>query len=222
MRATGHTLVLVPTEIERRHLARHPNFDAAACCELCGFGPVAAAARTASLIAAQKPARVILAGIAGTYDRQRLPVGAAAVFGRVVMYGIGVGTGSRFVPAGAMGFPQWPGNGDDDRTIDDELGLSIPVPAAAGPLLTCCAASVSADEARRRTQFHPGVLAEDMEGFGVAVACRLAAVPLAITRGISNLAGNRSTSRWQVPEAMDAVWPIVNDLVTRPAWDDLR
>ncbi len=222
MHATPRTLVLVPTDIERRHLTRQPGFGGAAPCELCGFGPVAAAARTAGLIAQHTPDRVVLTGIAGTFDRQRLAVGDAAVFGRVVMYGIGVGTGSRFVSAGQMGFPQWPGNGDDDGIIQDELGLSIPVPAAPGPLLTCCAASVSADEAHRRAQFHPGALAEDMEGFGVAVACRLAAVPLAITRGISNLAGNRSTSRWQVAEAMDAVWPIVNDLVAKPVWDELR
>jgi futalosine hydrolase len=47
-------------------------------------------------------------------------------------------------------------------------------------------------------------MAEDMEGFGVALACRLLGVPLAIVRGISNEAGDREHARWQVPAALAA------------------
>jgi futalosine hydrolase len=43
-----------------------------------------------------------------------------------------------------------------------------------------------------------------MEGFGVALACRLAGVPLTIIRGISNTAGDRDHARWRVPEALAA------------------
>ena len=41
-----------------------------------------------------------------------------------------------------------------------------------------------------------------MEGFAVAVACRLAGVPLKIIRGISNHAGDRQHSRWKITEAL--------------------
>jgi futalosine hydrolase len=38
----------------------------------------------------------------------------------------------------------------------------------------------------------------------VALACRLAGVPLTIIRGISNTAGDRDHARWRVPEALAA------------------
>jgi futalosine hydrolase len=50
----------------------------------------------------------------------------------------------------------------------------------------------------------PAAVAEDMEGFAVALACRLAGVPLTIIRGISNTAGDRDHARWRVPEALAA------------------
>jgi futalosine hydrolase len=43
-----------------------------------------------------------------------------------------------------------------------------------------------------------------MEGFAVAAACRLRGVPVAIVRGISNVAGDREPSRWRIDEALEA------------------
>ncbi|NBP89418.1 MAG: futalosine hydrolase, partial [Planctomycetia bacterium] len=47
--------------------------------------------------------------------------------------------------------------------------------------------------------------AEDMEGFAVALACRLAGVPCQIIRGISNRAGDRDKAHWQIEPALRAV-----------------
>lgn len=212
------TLLLVPTEIERRHLAGQSGFGTDTPCELCGFGPVAAAARAASLIARHQPERVILAGIAGTFDSAGLPVGTAAVFPSVVMHGVGVGVASGFVSAAALGFRHWPTD-DRDPENSDELTVDAPVPPAAGQLLTCCTGSTSPEEARQRLEQYPGAVAEDMEGFAVALACRLAGVPVAIARGISNDVGDREFERWQIPAALDAAWIIVSDLIGRPNWD---
>lgn len=212
------TLLLVPTEIERRHLAGHSGFGTDAPCELCGFGPVAAAARAASLIARHQPERVILAGIAGTFDSTGLPVGTAAVFPSVVMHGIGVGVAPGFVSAAALGFQHWPTDGRGPEN-SDELTVDAPVPPAAGQLLTCCTGSTSPEDARQRLAQYPGAVAEDMEGFAVALACRLAGVPLAIVRGISNEVGDREFARWQIPTALDAAWIVVSDLIDRPHWD---
>ena len=66
---------------------------------------------------------------------------------------------------------------------------------------------------------YPGAVAEDMEGFAVALACRLTGVPLAIARGISNEVGDREFERWQIPAALDAAWIVVSDLIGRPTWD---
>lgn len=72
------------------HLAALPPNHAAV--ELCGFGIVAAAARTAQLLAALRPERVILVGIAGGLD-DRLAIGEATLFDSVACHGIGVGSG---------------------------------------------------------------------------------------------------------------------------------
>ena len=42
-----------------------------------------------------------------------------------------------------------------------------------------------------------------MEGFAVALACRLRGVPFDIVRGISNVAGDRDKSHWQVAAAVE-------------------
>lgn len=196
------TLTLVPTAREREIL----GLDA----HLCGFGPVAAAARTAGLIAAYKPTRVILAGIAGSYDLQRFPPGQATRFEAVAIDGIGAGAGAGFVPASQMGFPHWPGDQGTPR-LGDRIHFD---PEATGLLVTVCAAAGSDDEVAARLARHPGALAEDMEGYGVATACALAAVPLSIIRGASNRAGDRNVRGWCIREALDEVGRLLR------AWPD--
>jgi futalosine hydrolase len=206
------SLILVPTDLERRVLA--PALAAAATDRLllpapmlCGFGPIAAAARTAQLLVAASPERVLLVGIAGRLD-DRLELAAAHRFNRVACHGIGVGSGDAFLSAEALGWLQWPGDeetlpsgdvltcgGGDPQTADD---------AQAGLLLTACAASADSADVARRRQLYPEAVAEDMEGYGVALACRLRGVPLDIVRGISNTAGDRDTSRWRVTAALEA------------------
>ena len=210
-------LILVPTEMERRILAPilAPVMARGCRVALCGFGPVAAAARTAQLLAEHAPERVLLVGIAGRLD-DRLAVGAAYEFERVACYGVGAGSGGEFVPAGAMGWQQWPGDADGTSPhggdpIGDEIsGLTSYAVGGddgggrAGLLLTVCAAAASAEDVRLRRQTFPAAAAEDMEGFAVAFACRLRGVPVGIIRGISNSAGDRDTSRWLVAAAVEA------------------
>jgi futalosine hydrolase len=200
--------VLVPTPLETRILdERGMGGPGLALRAICGFGPVAAAARTAELLALLKPSRVVLVGIAGTYDAARLAIGSATRFGRVAIDGIGAGTGANRLGASELGFPQWDGPG---RTIFDSLELPGCRPcawsedASSPMLLTVCAASTSAQEAGSRRERYAGAAAEDMEGFAVALACSLAGIPLHIVRGISNRAGDRRRERWEVARALDA------------------
>ena len=69
--------------------------------------------------------------------------------------------------------------------------------------------------ATRRGLF-PDAAAEDMEGFAVALACRLAGVPLSIVRGISNTAGDRDPARWLVPEAVAAAAALAARILEPP------
>jgi len=213
-------LLLVPTAVERGHI--EPLVAAArggaVKIELCGFGPIVAAARTAQLIAAERPPAIVLVGIAGRVT-DRLAIGQAYTFERVACHGIGAGSGANFLPAGAMGFSQWPGDTCDPGTrIGDSLPaasgrLSAAATARAGLLLTACAAAAGDDDVRARLRLHPDAAAEDMEGFAVAAACRLAGVPLDIVRGISNTAGDRDTSRWQVAAACHAAAALAASLL---------
>jgi futalosine hydrolase len=206
-------LILVPTELERRALA--PALTAVVGpLELCGFGPVAAAARTALLLGRLAPERVILVGIAGRFD-ERLAIGSARRFSAVACHGIGVGSGDAFEPAAALGWPQWPGAAAHPEPVGDviSLGSSSAADNDGGLLLTACAASADSGDAATRRRLFPDAVAEDMEGFGVALACRLHGVPLEIVRGISNTAGDRDKTRWRVAEALAAAAGLVTRIL---------
>jgi futalosine hydrolase len=198
-------LLLVPTAGERQVL--EAALGDSCRIELCGFGPIAAAARTAALLAEHAPARVLLAGIAGRFN-ERLAVGSAYLFSEAAVYGVGAGSGAAFESAAALGWPQWPGDPPSAETAIGDVITCGPMPATAPPptglLLTACAASADAADVAVRRRLFPTAVAEDMEGFGVALACRLAGVPLAIVRGISNDAGDRDKRRWQIGPALEA------------------
>ncbi len=205
--AQRSTLILVPTELEVRHFERQRGFDSVASeVEQCGFGPIASAARTAQLIAKVMPSRVILAGIAGSYDVEHCEIGQAYAFRTVSIYGVGAGTGAQHTPIKEMGFVQWP-------PIVDTVGLAVPKHVDnQESLLTCCAASGSAVDVKDRRRCFPNAVAEDMEGFGVALACEISGAELTIIRGISNVAGERDTVNWKVGEAIAAAWQLLQQL----------
>ena len=193
------TLILIPTLLEVEGLERAGGLGPGqGLVECAGFGPLTAAARCAGLIERLSPCRVLLLGIAGTLDPDALPVGTAQQAAEVLLDGIGAGEGPERLGPRTMGLPQWdPGEGAPP--LYDHLSLV----GGEGRLLTVCAASASPTQAlERRERF--SAQAEDMEGFGVALACSLASVPLTIVRGISNCAGERDTTRWRVQDALAA------------------
>ena len=154
-------------------------------------------------------------GIAGRLD-DRLTVGSAYRFERVACHGVGVGSGPGFRSAEQLGWQQWPGDAAGEP-IGDLLACGPqrgPTAAQAGLLLTACAAAANPDDVRLRKQLYPDAMAEDMEGFAVALACRLRGVPLDIVRGISNSAGDRDKAAWQTPIALEAAAQLSLRLLT--------
>jgi futalosine hydrolase len=196
-------LVVVPTRLEMRQLSR--TIDRPRCqFELCGFGAVVAAARTALLIEKWKPEMVMLCGIAGSYSSE-LPTGEAFLFRRVAAYGIGAGQGQSFLTADQMGWSQWEQEG---IRLGDELELQAfadEQPSTRDLLVSVSAASTNRIQVEDKKRIYPAAAAEEMEGFSVAVAARLAGLPACIIRGISNRAGDRRTDQWQVEKAMQSV-----------------
>lgn len=215
-------LILVPTPRELESLQRMLEADVAeARCafQLCGFGPIAAAARASALISRYKPQRVMLIGVAGSFDSDRYPVGMACRFDQVMCSGIGVGIGINHRSAHQIGWQQFSG-GDAQPQIGDLIPLDSTfvegVPLT-GQLLTCCSASATFEEAKQRRQLFPNAVAEDMEGFAVAMACSLAHVPLQIVRGIANQVGDRNPRNWRIAEALAAAAEMAMRLMPR-AW----
>lgn len=205
----GPTLILVPTALELGEFAELGGFpEALGPSHLCGFGPVSAAARAAQLVLEFRPRRVLLLGLAGSLDPERAPLGSAGSFARVRLDGVGVGAGAAFLPPSSLGFPQWAGA----ERIEETLTLQ---PGGQGELLTVCAASASPAEAAARRARYPEAIAEDMEGFGVAIACRLAGVPVAVVRGISNTAGVRDRGHWCVRAALAAARTLALEWLAR-------
>lgn len=206
-------LILTPTQRELdgiKPLLSRPVRRADGFIELCGFGPIAAAARTMQLIAMHQPERVILVGIAGSL-RPELEVGAAQNFRQVMCDGIGAGTGADYKSAGEIGWQHWrnaasAGNGVQSGIGDAILLMprQIEVWQQGRDLLTVCAASANASDVAMRSQRYPNAFAEDMEGFGVAVACYFGATSLQIIRGISNRAGDRDQRNWDIDGALRA------------------
>jgi futalosine hydrolase len=193
-------LILIPTDFERRTL--EPLLARSAGnwkIELAGFGPIAAASRTSQLIAMHQPQRVCLIGIAGAFAKSQLDIGTAFEFGQVSCDGIGVGSGNEFRSAADLG---WAMIENQSQPISNSIRITEGEEGRG--LLTVCAASANPVEAASRAERFPNVAAEDMEGFGVALSCQLADVPLQIIRGISNRVGDRDHTCWQVDGALRA------------------
>ncbi len=208
------TLVLVPTDLELARLRDLGGFPSGlALVERCGFGPVAAAARTATLLERLRPRQVLLVGIAGSYDVERFPVASALEFDACAIEGIGVGEGASLIPPPALGFPQWPGAEGGRAPIFDRVPLARASRAEPVTLLTTCAASADAAQARLRRTRCPDAVAEDMEGFAVAAACSMAGTPLRIVRGLSNLVGDRDAAHWRIPAALAAARTLALELL---------
>jgi futalosine hydrolase len=200
-------MVLIPTAGERAGVSpiasRTLESTGTVVVELCGFGPIAAAANTARLLQLHQPAKTMLIGIAGTFS-DKVPIGQALSFSNVACYGVGVGSGTRFISGHKLGFPQIP---DKDITSCDQFAeeLSLESESTGRRLLvSVCAASANEVECNERLSVLPDAIAEDMEGFGVALACYQNGTPLSIVRGISNYVGDRNRENWRIELALEA------------------
>ena len=194
-------LILVPTKTERDQLDFSMLHSTAI--EICGFGPIIAAARTAVLAESIQPKRILLVGIAGHLSNE-LKIGDAYKFRSVSCYGIGIGRDATYTAAAAAGWPQYEEN---QTLISETLQLEDHQNAQSGgygDLLTVFGASATAAEAQQLRKRFPDSGAEDMEGFGVAAAAKLANIPLTIVRGISNEAGIRDKNEWKIKQALEA------------------
>lgn len=184
---------------------------------LVGFGPFAAGILATRALSARPDARWLLVGLAGTYDADRLPVGGLLWAERVVAGDLGRGRGPGARGPRSLGLAQVEAAADRPAVFDV---LDLPPPPGSSPedlvrgtLVTVAAASDTPEAAAASVARHPGALAEDMEGFPVALAAYLAGPRGGILRAISNRAGDGNRDGWDVDGALGrlrsllARWP---------------
>lgn len=222
------SLLLIPTDFERRLLLPQLSLtdltddkSQSVVVELCGFGLAASGILATRHIIRHQPDQVVLAGIAGALSTN-LTIGHACTFQRVAVHGIGAGEGPDFQSAGQLGWPQVSVT-EQHSQIGDVLALKVcqseltsgaPMQNAAGQmLLSVCAASASERQAEHRRRLFPQAVAEDMEGFSVAMACQLAGLGCYIVRGLSNFAGDRDHQNWLVSEALCSTVPMLQEIL---------
>jgi futalosine hydrolase len=192
------TLLLVPSAWECSQLS--PPSDAGVELSQCGVGLVSAGLHAARRLAAGDVRRCVLAGLAGTRDPDRAPPGTLIEGTAVRNEGIGAGRGAGFLPLGEMGL-----KGED--LPPDELPLErADLPGAVcGVIGSVAAASGSPEEAEAWHARDPEVLAEEMEAYAVALVCERNRIPLTVLRAVSNIAGHRDWSEWNLDGAIAAL-----------------
>lgn len=187
---------------------------------ICGFG-LASAGAGAGFRLSQSTTRdepdspVILAGIAGTYQPEKYPVGSVVCASSVRCFGIGAGSGDEHQSSESMGWAQGlPLEGLPPAY--DFLDLFTPHNATelTGAFLSVASASGNMAEANERVAKFPEIAGEEMEGFAVALACRNYGRPLCMIRGISNVAGDRDKGHWRTNEALTAVKRKLEEVIT--------
>lgn len=204
----GQHLVLIPTSLELSlahvHLEKLKESSQVQV-ELCGLGLIEAGIAAMRFFQRVQPSCVWHLGIAGSYNH-RLRLSEAYEFSRLACYGVGVGEGENFQSASQLGWSKTMGvvtgeilqlnSGSPDRLL-----ISVP------------SASANEREVALKMRIFPEAVAEDMESYAVAVACKAQGIPLRVIRGISNQAGDRDMSRWQAAAAMQATVALTADLI---------
>ncbi|MGX7757576.1 futalosine hydrolase [Streptomyces angustmyceticus] len=177
-----------------------------------GVGPAAAAAGTATALTAAALAGapyglVVSAGIGGGFvpgpegSPPGAPLGSVVVADAIVAADLGAETPDGFAPVTELGF------GTVAHHPDPALveAVATAAGAAAGTVVTVSTVTGSAARATELAARHPGVLAEAMEGFGVAEAAAAHGVPVLEVRTISNAVGPRDRGAWRIGAALTAL-----------------
>ncbi|MED1950373.1 futalosine hydrolase [Brevibacillus centrosporus] len=205
-RKKRRVLVVTSVEPEREAILRGLGNDGRFTVRIGGVGPIAAAARTARILAIEEPFDlVICAGISGGFIGQA-EVGSLVVGSEIVCADLGAETAEGFCSLDELGF------GSAHVPVDQQLAASVTealqaakLPVKMAPILTLSTVTGTAQTAAELARRMPDAAAEAMEGYGVAVAAQDAGIPVLEIRAVSNAIGPRDKSAWRMKEAFAAL-----------------
>jgi futalosine hydrolase len=205
-------LVMTAVAVERDAVLRGLHDSASFNVAIAGVGAAAAAARTATLLAAAKYDLVISAGIAGGFVG-RAEVGSIVIANQTIAADLGAQTPDGFRSLDQLGFgsaqvPIDVGLANRLAEVLRDAGRSVQT----GTVLTVSTVTGTAETAAELVLRVPGATAEAMEGYGVGIAAFNGGIPFLEIRTISNLVGPRDRSAWRIEEALQALQAASNTL----------
>lgn len=175
---------------------------------VCGVGAVDFSANLAYHLSQNKYERVFLLGICGAYPGRDLAIGDVVRVDTEVVGDMGIQTREgRFSAWKDVVGESAVYSGESPRSLLLSLASLRPV---AGVTVNCCTGT--AYLALRRSGLFDADI-ETMEGAAFFAVCKRFGVPAYQFRAVSNIATDRDTSSWRIPEAMNALKEQVLDLL---------
>jgi futalosine hydrolase len=175
-----------------------------------GVGVVSAALNLGRLAALGLPEAAVMVGSAGALPGSGCSMGDLVAADEEILAEQGVLVGAGQGDAGEMGLAGLMQRVALDRSLVDEVTAAAE-PAAGlrrGSLLTVVGVSAQPEQAEARARRFQA-LAENMEGYALALAGKCLGFRTAEIRGISNRAGDRDKSRWDLNTAQERAQLVV-------------
>jgi futalosine hydrolase len=169
-----------------------------------GVGVVSAALSLGRLVATGLPQAAIMVGSAGAFPGSGVDVGDVVAADEEILAELGVLVGAGQGEAEQMGVADLVQRVALDRSLTSEViaaALALG-PVRRGSVLTVVGVSARPEQAEARARRFRA-LAENMEGYALALAGRRFGFPAAEIRGISNHAGDRDKRRWDLTAAQE-------------------
>lgn len=169
-----------------------------------GVGVVSAALTLGALVAQSGVSRIIICGSAGAFDNSGLKIGDLAVVSSEALAELGLYEGPGIGSAAALGLHDLDQEIDLDSESVELLVRGATDVAEAHVVRSLTVLGVSADLRQARTRsdrFRTSV--ENMEGYAAALVGLRSGIPVGEIRGISNVAGNRDKSTWNLALACE-------------------
>jgi len=184
-----------------------------------GVGPVNAALEIGRILGQFDVSGVIHAGLAGSYDKDRAPLGSAVLAVAEAYPEYGVAGDDGLAQTSAFPFAQWEGGEQkvfrrialQPDQAAAALGLTLAPDIRRGTFLTVAGVTGTRQRAQALASRHEA-LAENMEGFPFALAVLIENVPYMELRTISNGVGERDRTKWTFKEALERLGSVVAHL----------
>jgi futalosine hydrolase len=168
-----------------------------------GVGVVSAALTLGRLAALGLPEAAVMVGSAGALPGSGCGMGDLVAADEEVLAELGVLVGPGLGDAGEMTLAGLQRVALDRSLVDEVTAAVEPaVGVRRGSLLTVVGVSADPEQAEARARRFRA-LAENMEGYALALAGRCFGFRTAEIRGISNRAGDRDKSRWDLTTAQE-------------------